>query len=261
MIGRVGVALSALVFVLVLGAQASASAPPTNYAFGDSVAAGYGLPPLSNPSAEDTSCGRSSQSYSALATAAVGAINTNFACGGYTTSGVMNEIKEAQAKPKPNYVTLTIGANDTGWTQWISDCENYTDCGGPTKTAAFNSALATYKTNLKQVISTMVTTLQPKQILVTGYYAFFGNDSSCGAGYGVTAAEAATIDSRLAAVSSIAASVAAGFPTATYVPISFNGQGICSASSVIFPAGVAAFGHPTLAGQQMIANEVLAKVK
>ena len=242
----------------------------TYVAMGDSVAAGVGLKDNADPSA----CDRTNESYPAVVAKAMNYALSNIACSGATVpvgitgSQTVNQLDVSSqldalfALKRPDLITITVGANDAGWTQNIGKCYSG-ECGSDTDTAAVATRLASMKTNLSAALMKIKQhfgTNQPK-VIVTGYYQVFPSTAMiCSDLTGIDASELAWGRQQQAALSE---AVKEAIPSETldqFVPIEFTGHELCSAEPWVQGLGDKQPYHPTAAGQAAIAKAVVFEV-
>lgn len=260
----VGLLMTAGVLPATVHAQAIRYA-----AMGDSVAAGLGLSSLASPSAQDVACGRSAQAYSAYVATAWGTSVKNVACSGaeadnlyntQTTNGVTlaPQVDAAFAQGKPTVITLTVGANDIGWTNVIKKCYAYS-CGSTTDDVAAKTLRGVLRVQLFKALwyINQKSGGQPPQVLLSGYYAPFSG-ASCSDTVGLTSAEKSWVNSQTAQLNQAIYSVTQWYGFARYVPVSFAGHQLCSTSPWIQGLKAIAPFHPTASGQRAIARSVVA---
>lgn len=249
-------------------AQAAVAPSPVLVTLGDSVAAGAGLSPLSGRPYDDT-CGRSRQAYAAGVAAAKRLTSINVACSGARIwDGILTDqerfratdipAQRLQVRGTPNVaaVVITVGANDVHWAQMVEVCANAT-CGTRPQTAVYNG-LATKMS--AQLVATLVwaRSLKPGRVFVTGYYDPFAGSIRCAQAAGISSAEIKWIRARRADLNGRIQQAAVTVPGTTYVPVSFGDRGVCSPRSLVQGRGSAAPLHPTVEGQAVIRNAVLA---
>jgi lysophospholipase L1-like esterase len=254
----------ALGLVVLLPVQSSAISG-SYAALGDSVAAGAGLP------SSDAVCGKSAEAYPYTVAATTGLTLTHTACTGakadegiydnQTRNGTTldSQLIQAFASGRPDLITLTIGANDARWTQFIRQCY-YIRCGYSVDTARFSAYLVDLKLELN-VIMAKISTLSngnPPQVIVTGYYNPLSS-TSCAATNNLTSAEISWLRSRTNSLNSAIRGTVGKYSFADFAPVNFSGHDICSADSWVQNLDGPAPFHPTAAGQQAIAKAVLAK--
>lgn len=231
-------------------------------ALGDSIAAGAGL------STADPVCDRSPQAYPYEVATSTGLTLSHYACtGAKADEGIYDEqetalavlpaqLDQAYANGTPELITLTIGANDSRWTQFIRQCY-YIRCGYSLDTARFNAYLIDLKLELN-IIMAKVHTLSdgtPPQVIVTGYYNPIST-TPCTDTNGITAQEAAWLSERVDRLNSAISGTVANYSYTQFAPVDFTGHELCSDDSwVQGPSSPRPF-HPTAEGQQAIASSV-----
>ncbi|SDB96647.1 GDSL-like Lipase/Acylhydrolase family protein [Raineyella antarctica] len=264
-------ALVASVFGAAGSAQAAPPIPaPVDYlALGDSYPAGVGV--------------GMTDSYPALLGAKYSQLEvTNKAASGATTAGVVLQI--GQANPTPDAITITVGANDVGWTTVLGACLT-----SPTGCNLANSTLGVALAAVPGGIVTDVAAAQatnPKaKIFVTGYPELFGSiapGTTCDLGWTINpdtglpvevqantiqgASVNALVDAlNLAIQGGVTAAQAQGAKV-TYVDASpaFTGHRLCDTSTAwlfdfntaVAVGNPAAAFHPTVDGQQAYATTI-----
>lgn len=262
--------LVAITLVRLLPAKKSSA--PVSYkgsyvALGDSVAAGVGLDEYSDSSA----CDRTTQAYPAVLAAKLQYKLQSVACGGATTQdGLMGaqdvnrlivtpQIKAATTGQKPQLITLTIGANDAGWTTFLQKC--YTaSCGSSSDTDAVSAGVATAASNIRQALDQIRSTYPTgtPQVVITGYYQLFPASPTAGCAEltGIDTSELSWIASLQSSLNTALQTAGSGYDFVRYVPISFAGHELCTADPWIQGLGAKAAYHPTAAGQAAIADQI-----
>ena len=273
----VGLFLGVILIIIVTGlvwrhdnstntAPASVTAG-TYAALGDSVAAGYGLPSLANSSPEDALCGRAAQAYPVLAAQALHMRLRNAACSGATATDLIHpqnvrgnaipsQLDAAFKTGTPQLISITIGANDTGWANVIQTCYTGT-CDTPANTLAADAALVPMQAHLALALTSINdrSHRRPPPVVVTGYYHIVA--SSCPVLQpNVTPSEISWFRNETDKLNKALQTTAAGYSFARYAPISFVGHDLCSQSSWI--QGITDPGplQPTAEGQAAIAQAV-----
>jgi lysophospholipase L1-like esterase len=247
------------------------SAPSGLYvAMGDSVAAGVGLETYSDASA----CNRTNQSYPKLVAARKNLKLVSLACSGATlNSGITGaqtvndlalkpQLEQLFALPQPQLITLTIGANDLGWTELLTKCSTST-CGSAEDTALVDARLAGVTTNLQSVLQKIAEHYGSKlpRVVVTGYYQLLpATLQSCPEMTSLDAAELnwqRTQEDKLnVALRTVVASQS--FQSfSSFAAINFATHELCTDASWVQNISAPAPFHPTDAGQQAYAKAVL----
>lgn len=247
----------------------------TYVAIGDSVAAGLGLPQDPNATTEDRLCGRSTQAYSDIVAAELNhkLATVDASCQGatvlnltspqnFSTASIQPQLDAAFANGTPRLITLTIGANDVRWANFIGACFA-TTCDTAANTAAANAYLEQLRTNLRAALAEIEARSQgrPPTVVVTGYYNPMSQQCVSSS---LTSSEITWIGDQTAALNQVLQEVTKEFRFARFAPVDFTGHDICSADPWIQRPGVpgepAPF-HPNAAGQQAIAQAVLDVLK
>lgn len=239
-------------------------------ALGDSVAAGLGLGVTSENSLADQRCGRSAQAYPYLVAEAKQLDLTHAACSGATAGdlitpqgvsgpNISRQISTVFANGQPDLITVTAGANDSQWSRFIYKCYQLT-CGTSTDTTIANSALVVLQAKLSAFFSELKLRSdggQPPQTIMTGYYNPLS--ANCNAQtQQLSSAELAWIEANVSALNQTIKQVTEQFSFASFAPVDFSGHDICSADPWVQGLTDQAPIHPTVEGQRVIANAVLA---
>lgn len=268
--------------VSVHAASKNLPASPTYVAIGDSVAAGAGLGIGSG--SDDAACGRSTNGYPNLLATSLKTSVTNLACGGATASSgliaaqtvgnvtIPSQIDRAFENGTPDLITITIGANDIHWIDYMQKCYVAT-CGSEQSKFDYAKDLGAVAGLLTTLQGKLAYTLHeikdrsgsntPPKVLITGYYNPVSSTSCLGGK--VSSKELAWVNSEtanlnkaisqtVAATSKVSSWFKGTYNFATYVPVSFNGHGLCSSTPWIQGMTDAAPLHPNAAGQQQIAT-------
>jgi lysophospholipase L1-like esterase len=252
---------------------ATPPSPVTYVALGDSVASGLGLPLVDNATTQDRRCGRSSQSYAYEVGRQLDKSVGLYACSGassgdlYTRQWLSNfnpriQIDQAFAQGKPELVTITIGANDTQWSQLIRRCY-YGTCGTTTQTELSNWRL----TRLQQRLHYALQQIQdrshdaPPAVILTGYYNPVSQN--CAALYPerISSQEITWVSNGVQSLNQTLRQVASQYSFASFAPVDFSGHDICSGASWVQGLTDQTPIHPTAEGQQAIASSVVAAYK
>jgi len=280
-----GISIATMATAAVVHATSrSLPSSPTYIALGDSIAAGAGLPLATSASNEDALCARSSQSYPNLLASKLGTGVTNLACSGAKDSDgiidaqqlssvtIPSQLDRAFQNGTPDLLTITVGANDVRWVQFISKC--YVDTCGTLKDTA---SAATFLTALQGKLAYTLRQIKersgshtPPKVLLTGY--FYPISSTSCLGGQVTNTELRWINAQtdnlnkairqtVTATTKISSWFKGTYNFATYVPITFSGHGLCSKDSWVQGLGDPAPLHPTVAGEAAIASQLYAQIK
>jgi lysophospholipase L1-like esterase len=247
----------------------SVQAASNSYAaLGDSIAA-------VGESGETSGCRRSTQAYPHAVAKQTGLTLQHIACSGakadegvygsqsVDSASIAPQLTTAFANGTPQLITLTIGANDTRWTQFIKQCY-YIKCGYKVDTARFNAYLLDLKLELN-VIMAKISTLSngtPPQTILTGYYSPFASSTlSCDDTDGITSEEVRWIRTRTQALNTALSKVASKYSYVKYAPVDFKGHELCSTDPWVQGLSDPMVIHPTAAGSNAIARAVMKKYK
>ncbi len=234
------------------------------FALGDSVAAGYGAGALAS-SLYATPCERTTAAYPDVITAAKNFQQWNLSCTGATAAAGLNGPQTRKGvtmpsqisrlnnlKKKPELVSLTIGANDVHWFDFMAAClGGPADCDTPANTAAFTSFLNAATPQISSAVQA-IKNRSPKRVAMTGYYDPFG--PLAGPVFGLTAGETTWYRDRIAQLNTALQSIATS-KNVTFVNItSLDAAG----GDVILgdPLTTYGFAHPSPTGQAKIATLV-----
>lgn len=253
-----------LVCAMMLPAQAHA-ASSSYAALGDSIAAGAGLANI------DPTCDRSQQAYPYSVAQSTGLSLSHYACSGAKVDegiyGVQErnsttlpaQLDQAYMNGTPSLITMTIGANDTRWMQFIRQCY-YIRCGYSVDTARFNTYLIDLKLELNVIMAKIhrLSNGNPPQVIVTGYYDPLSY-AACSDTSGLTPNEISWLKNRVYSLNNAIMGTITKYSYADYMPVSFAGHELCSTDSWVQSPSSAMPFHPTASGQQAIANTVLAQ--
>jgi GDSL-like Lipase/Acylhydrolase family len=230
---------------------------------GDSTAAGAGLPLVADPSAADSACGRSTQSYALALAAAHGWTALNLACDSATIAqGLLGpqqlngqqippQIDAARRVQRPAVVIVSVGADDLQWSAILQVCATSV-CDSRASNAYFQQRLAEFSTSYLQLLIQLGQLSGHPQIVINRYYDPFGSNVSCITHRGLTAAKVKTIQTWLAALNQVLAKGAAQFGYLSPQP-SFTGHELCSPQPYVQGLAASAPFHPTALGQLDIA--------
>lgn len=264
-----GILLSLAILIIGVVTPLTAGASSGAYAaLGDSVAAGAGLAGGTVP------CDRSSESYPYSVAQSTGLPLQHLACTGakideglydeQSRSGTVQpaQIQQAFMGGTPSLVTITIGANDARWTQFIRQCY-YIRCGYAVDSARFAAYLVDMKLELNVALAKIhsLSSGSPPQVILTGYYQPFSNTATCTGTDRLTTAEIIWLNRRTELLNQAISGTVSKYSFADFAPVSFAGHDICSADPWIQSASDTAPFHPTATGQAAIARAVLAEYR
>lgn len=244
------------------------AAPQQNYryvALGDSVSAGLGLPVASN-SVTDQLCGRSTQAYPQQIADYYDISVENLSCSGAKVdegiygsqergdTAVQPQLDAAFAEGTPNLITMTIGANDLRWTQFIRDCYLFR-CNSTWDDFRAKAYLLDLRYELNAALSSIERRSDgsPPLVALSGYYDPFSGES-CAGTRGINQGEFAWLEDRADDLNNVIENAASNYPFATFVPVNFGGHEICSSDPWVQDRSDVAPFHPTATGQKMIAD-------
>ena len=231
---------------------------------GDSTAAGAGLPWVTDPSAIDRACGRSSESYAADLASANDWKAVNLACDSATVrQGVLGDqvengqlvpaqIASASEVPHASVVIVSVGADDLQWAPILEICAATGTCDNRASAAYFQQKLHAFSADYLQLLIRLGSLPGHPQVIINQYYDPFGSDLSCITSRGLTAAKVSTLDSWLGALNKVLAKGAAEFGFLAPQP-SFAGHQLCSKEPYVQGLTASAPFHPTALGQLAIA--------
>lgn len=250
-----------IVATVALAPVVQAATQYNNYvAMGDSVASGAGL------STAGGVCDRSTLAYPYRVAAGLGTTVTDVACSGATINDgiygdqerngtvINSQIDQAFANGRPDLITMTIGANDSLWVRFLQKCQVAT-CG----TTVDNLAAKTLRGEMRVELYWALYKIDqmsggnPPTVLLNGYYNPFSTNVCAGTEQ-ITPTERQWVNARTADLNQAINSLTAWFPNTRFVPVSFAGHELCSASPWVQGLSDRASLHPTATGQTVIAN-------
>lgn len=248
-----------------LATDTGPSPPPASVAvLGDSTAAGLGNPPLPHPSASDTACGRSVDSYAQDLAVADGWTVLNLACSGATIDNGLLGVQQAGGQTVPPQVSVakreahlaavvvSIGANDVGWSGLLRACAVATTCDNSAFTAYFQQQLSSFATSYLALLQRLSRLPGHPLVVVNEYYDPFDPARNCLARDGLTPGKARTVASLLDALNRVLATGATGSSFVAVQP-SFAGHALCDPQPYVQGLHDPAPFHPTAAGELTIA--------
>lgn len=250
--------------------QATAASSYQNYvALGDSVAAGAGLPLTSNQG-EDLLCARSGDAYPHAVAAQLGTQVTQLSCSGakvdegiYGKQRVSGPNLEPQLERAfeggtPDLITITIGANDMRWAQFLRDCYTWR-CGSSWDDARVAAYLADLSIELNWTFHKINTLSNghPPKVVITGYFNPLDPDKTCSDLDGITTKEVNWLNQQHQSMNEVIEYAAAWYDYVQYVPVDFSGHELCSSDPWVQGRADAAPVHPTAEGQRAIAGAIV----
>jgi lysophospholipase L1-like esterase len=240
----------ALAAATVVGLATTASAAAGRYvALGDSYSSGTGAGSYGSSG----SCKRSANSYAQLWANANAPSSFAFvACSGAVTSDVLNN-QVAAVTLDTSLVTISIGGNDAGFADVMTDCNVGSDSSCVSRNQeAQNFARTTLPGRLDNVYNQIRSRAPGARVIVLGYPHIYQLNGSCWVGLSET--KRAAINSSADVLASVTSGRAAahGF---TYIDArnTFSGHEICASgtrwlNSVTWPVDESY--HPTASGQR-----------
>lgn len=233
------------------------------------MAAGVGLPnPVPVPS-NYTRCGRTSEAYPFAVAQNVGMSLLHTACSGATVGDLFTiqrssntnlppQLDTAFASGKPQLITITAGANDAHWVQFITTCY-YSNCATNNNTTLANDYLATLAAKLQALFGAiwLKSGGQPPTTIITGYYNPVSATCTSKYSNNVTSDEISWINNEVTSLNKTIQNAASAYSYVRFIPIDFTGHDICSNNSWIQGPNDAQPFHPTVTGQQVMAKAVL----
>jgi lysophospholipase L1-like esterase len=240
---------------LVLGTGVAVAATPSYVALGDSYSSGVGTRTYIS---DGTTCQRSIYAYPELDASRLGAVLSFQACGGATTSDVLNN-QLGTLSASTTYVTISIGGNDAGFSSVITQCAKpwpYT-CTSQITTAQ-NFIRDTLPGRLDSVYSAIRTHAPNARVVVVGYPRLF-NGKTCNLLSRISSAEESALNTTadLLATTTAARAAAHGFGFVD-ARSAFTGHAICDSvewiNGLSDPVGESY--HPNRNGQAGYANLV-----
>ncbi len=243
-------------------------------ALGDSYSSGEGTGEYYTDSG---SCHRSPDAWSrllAIGNPHVTLEHADFlACSGATSSALFDEVFKGQQpqadtlkklRPVPSLITLTIGGNDVGFSNILSDCY-HTNCikDGVIKAAA--ARIHAKEVTLRNDYVKIAGTDPSATFLVVGYPRIFDSSSYCGVkwlGLGFKPAELAALNDLGKELNTVIAEAAAKAGVA-YVDVTnaLHGHEMCSTKPWVVQVNLKGLwdqeeGHPIIPGQKAIEKVV-----
>lgn len=263
------------VVALTVPASAHTDRDAAYVAFGDSFAAGTGVPAYAT--GDEAACLRSQRSGypTLLSKSRTFRGLDDVTCSGATTVAIAGQLSSADIGPGTRSVTVTVGGNDIGWSQTLMGCMvNPAGCSAGLADVA--ARIPAVRSSIAGVVRAIAVEAPNAEIYVTGYPYLFGYfQGSCTVGTGPTGTPivvdhttATTVNSLILGLNAaIATGVAkSGEQDATYVNVAAFSlrHGLCG-SGTDWINGVEFSGasplplslHPNVAGEWAYAKRTL----
>ncbi len=241
--------------------------PASQYAaLGDSVAAGAGL---SSPAGGDKRCDQTFEAYVYQVADMRGLEINNLACAGATMGDLFTEqvlpganippqLDGAFANGTPELITITAGANDVRWSDFLRECFAST-CGTAADDTAMNGLLEALRVKTKHALKSIDgrSSGSPPDVIMTGYYHAL-SDRCAEIEPRLTLQEIEWLNLQTDRLNRTLERAASHSDFAEFVPIAseFEGHDICSIKPWVQGLDDAAPFHPTADGQRAIAEAV-----
>lgn len=238
-------------------------------ALGDSVAAGVGLPNVSQVPANERRCGRTQNAYSYEVARTLNLSLVHIACSGATAGDLVTkqrsggpnqtaQLDRAFAGGKPQLITITAGANDANWVRFVRTCYA-ANCATRTQTTLANASLVTLQAKLLAVFESIMARSQgnPPQVIMTGYYNPI-SPACTTVSTRITPEEIVWMTASVSAINKTIEDVVRLYPFARFAPVDYTGHDVCSNASWVQGLNDPQPFHPTAQGQSAIAQAVLA---
>ena len=263
---------------------------------GDSTAAGVGNAPVADPTDADIACERSSDAYAQVLQSATGWRVENLACASATIDqgllGAQSDRRPVVPPPQVGVlksitslrtVVVSIGANDIGWSDFLTYCYGLSRCDDQATQQLILSRLDTFRLQYAQLLQQLSALPSRPAVLITGYYDPFGETFDCPAlrdpdapevppaGYGfaqgpggpdqqtMVLRKIEPLRSILAQLNSVLQQGAEAFGFTSVIP-SFRGHEMCSDQPWVQGMSEPYPFHPRAAGELAIAAALLPDV-
>lgn len=243
-------------------------------ALGDSVAAGAGLAGSSKPMNNDSVCDVSPEAYPTKVATELSRSYINAACSGATAGDMVTEqnlrgtsrdirpqLDTAFAHGTPRLITITAGANDVRWVEFVLKCYQ-SQCGTNFDETAVRSLLTALELKLEFVISEIERQSggSPPAVVFTGYYNPLSR-ACVNQVSGITADEISWFNRQVSALNNTIRRAAGGHDFVRFASVSFRGHELCTADPWIQSPNDPAPIHPTERGQEAIARAVVSRLR
>ena len=255
---------------------------------GDSTAAGIGNTSLVKPTARDSACQRSADTYALVLQTNSGLAVLNLACasativngllGPQTARGVTMppQVGALESVTSASTVIVSIGANDVGWSDFLRYCYGLPRCDDQVSDSLFQSRLDAFKVAYSQLLQQLADLPSHPAVVVNEYYDPFGTSFDCAglrdsasgagapAGYGFAADPGKNnqadkikqkIDPLRSELSRLNDVLEQGAQAFGFTPVRprFEGNQLCSPQPYVQGINDPAPFHPTAAGELAIA--------
>lgn len=233
-------------------------------ALGDSIAAGSGLEAAP---ASDPRCVRSTQAYGYKVAETRNLTLIHIACGGATAGDLVTrqgvsgrnitpQLDEAFAQGTPSLITITAGANDMHWGDFLKKCRNST-CGTSFDTAATDTLRAAYKVKLDYAFSEIQrrSNGQPPTVVITGYSNPVSNYCKKRQQI-ISPQEINWLNNQRDQLNRAIRDVTGRYDFVKYASMNFTNHSLCATDTWWQGLNDPAPLHPNDAGQQAIANSI-----
>lgn len=278
---RLGISMVVVLFAAVTGVigsfnprTATALDSRRYVALGDSVAAGLGLQQTPDVP-EELPCGRSAKAYPRLIAAQLDMPLEHYACSGAKVDEglygpqdlgdftVRPQLERAFEAGTPDLMTVTIGANDARWSQFVRDCYVWR-CGSALDDARATAYLLDLRWELYltlEQIKRQSGAHQPR-VYFSGYFVPLSPSApSCTDTTNFSTAEMQWLNQQATALNQVIEDAVSWYGFAEFVPIDFSGHEICTGDPWVQGSQDTAPFHPTANGQKAMARQVLAAIR
>jgi len=216
-------AVALMITIIGVAAPAQAAAPAYT-ALGDSYSSGTGTREYYS---DGTNCQRSPHAYPVIDAGRLGATLTFAACSGAKVAGIISG-QLGSMNATTNYVTVTAGGNDFGWSQVIIQCAKpwpYTCWGDIDRAETY--IRSTLPGQLNQLYSAIKAKAPNARIVAVGYPRLF-NGEECNAIARISPGEQARLNAAadLLATTTRDRAVANGLVFVD-ARTAFNGHAVC----------------------------------
>lgn len=235
-------------------------------AMGDSVAAGIGL----NTPSDSSACERYNESYPYVLAQSKRLTLTNISCSGATIeSGIVgaqtvnkltlqSQLAQLQSLPKPDVISLQLGANDTKLLPTLGQCY-IADCSESQLDVRFSGLLRNFESELHATLKQLNTIYDrdTPAIILGGYYNLFSKDAKkCNDTQGITDNEIDLGAKYVSQLNAVLKNAKKKYSNVRYVEPNFDGHELCTEDPYVQGQNDARPFHPTIEGQKVYADAV-----